>query len=67
LPKPKEHWTVEEYLGFEKTSPIRQERVDGEICVIAGDSKNHNPVESEIFSIINQQLVGNRCRPSLKM
>lgn len=61
LPKLKEYWTVEEYLEFEKTSPVRHEYVDGEIYAMAGESKNHNRIASEMFYIINQHLVGSRC------
>jgi Uma2 family endonuclease len=61
LPKPKEYWTVEEYLEFEKTSPVRHEYVDGEIYAMAGESKNHNRIAGRIFSILDQHLAGSRC------
>lgn len=61
LPKLKEHWTVEEYLEFEKTSPVRHEYVDGEIYAMAGVSKNHNRIALDLSSIINQGLAGSRC------
>lgn len=61
LPKPKEYWTVEEYLEFEKTSPVRHEFVDGEIYAMAGESKNHNRIAGRVFSILDQHLAGGRC------
>jgi Uma2 family endonuclease len=61
LPKLKEYWTVEEYLEFEKTSPVRHEYVDGEIYAMAGESKNHNRIAGRIFSIFDQHLAGSRC------
>ncbi|MGH9835503.1 MAG: Uma2 family endonuclease [Blastocatellia bacterium] len=56
LPQPKEHWAVEEYLEFEKTSPVRYEYVDGQIYVMDGDSKNHNRIAGSLGSILNQHL-----------
>lgn len=61
MPKLKEYWTVEEYLEFEKTSPVRHEYVDGEIYAMAGESKNHNRIALDLSSIINQRLAGSRC------
>ncbi|MGE0127279.1 MAG: Uma2 family endonuclease [Blastocatellales bacterium] len=61
LPKLKEYWTVEEYLEFEKTSPVRHEYVDGEIYAMAGESKNHNRIAFDLSSIINQHLSSDRC------
>ncbi len=56
LPKPKEFWTVEEYLEFEKTSLARHEFVDGQIYVMDGDSKNHNWIAGVLGSILNKRL-----------
>lgn len=61
LPKLKEHWTVEEYLEFEKTSPVRHEYVDGEIYAMAGESKNHNRIAVRLVSIFDQHLGSGRC------
>jgi len=61
LPKPKDYWTVEEYLEFEKTSPVRHEYVNGEIFAMAGESKNHNRIAGRLFSILDQHLAGGRC------
>ncbi len=61
LPRPKEYWTVEEYLEFEKTSPIRHEYVDGQIYAMAGESKNHNRIAADLFTLFNQHLAGSHC------
>ncbi len=61
LPKPKEYWTVEEYLEFEKTSPVRYEYVDGQIYAMAGESKNHNRIAGRLYSIFDQHLAGSHC------
>lgn len=61
LPKPKDYWTVEQYLEFEKTSPVRHEYVNGEIYAMAGDSKNHNRIVGCLISILDQHLADARC------
>jgi len=61
LPRPKEYWTVEEYVEFEKTSPVRHEYVDGELYAMAGESKNHNRIAGSVFSILDQHLAGGQC------
>jgi Uma2 family endonuclease len=61
LPKPKEFWTVEEYLEFEKTSPVRYEYVDGQIYAMAGESKNHNRIAGHLYSIFDQHLANSNC------
>jgi len=61
LPKPKEYWTVEEYLEYEKTSPVRYEYVDGQIYAMAGESKNHNRIAADLFTIVNQHLASGHC------
>ncbi len=60
LPKPKEFWTVEEYLEFEKTSPVRHEYVEGQIYAMDGDSKNHNRIAGGLGSILNKHLADSR-------
>jgi Uma2 family endonuclease len=66
LPKLKEYWTVEDYLNFEKTSPIRHEYIDGEIYAMVGESKNHNRIAADLFTTLNQHLSGGRCEPFIE-
>ncbi len=61
LPQPKEFWTVEEYLEFEKTSQVRHEYVDGQIYLMDGDSKNHNRIAGGLGSLLNQHLADSNC------
>jgi Uma2 family endonuclease len=61
LPKPKEHWTVEEYLEFEKTSPVRYEYVGGQIYAMAGGTKNHNRIADDLGSLFNRRFADGRC------
>lgn len=56
LAKAKSHWTVEEYLAFEKTSPVKHEYVSGQLYAMAGTSKNHNRIAMDLASRLNAQL-----------
>ena len=55
------HWTVEEYLAYELTSPARHEYVDGQLFAMAGESKNHNRAGSDILSKLILGLEGSDC------
>ncbi len=57
----KTHWTVEEYLAFERTSPTRHEFVSGQIYALAGGSKNHNRIALDLAGSLNTQLRGSNC------
>lgn len=55
------HRTVEEYLAYELTSPVRHEYVDGQLFAMAGESKNHNRVGSNILAKLLQGLGSSKC------
>lgn len=55
--KAKPHWTVEEYLAFEKISPVRHEYVSGQLYAMAGGSKNHNRITDDLGAALNRQLM----------
>lgn len=69
--KEREYWTVEEYLEFEKTSPIRHEYVDGRIYPMtgedgqiqgmAGEKKNHNRIALNLAIRLEEHLAGGDC------
>ncbi len=61
LAEAKKYWTVEEYLEFEKPSPIKHEYVDGQIFAVAGESKNHNRIVGDLFLAISQHLTNSKC------
>ncbi|MBS1807672.1 MAG: Uma2 family endonuclease [Acidobacteria bacterium] len=61
LAKAKTHWTVEEYLAFEKTSPVKHEYVSGQIYAMAGTSKNHNRIALNLANSLNNKLQGSSC------
>lgn len=52
------NWTVEKYLAFERTSDTKHEYVDGEIYAMAGGSKNHNRLTSDLFSLLSRRNSG---------
>ena len=54
--KAKSHWTVEEYLEFEKTSPIRHEYVSGQLYAMAGGTKNHNRIAVDLAGVLNRKF-----------
>ncbi len=57
----KTHWTVEEYLAFEKTSPIRHEYVSGQLYAMAGGTKNHNRIALDLAGVLNHKLNRSGC------
>lgn len=69
--KEKEYWTVEEYLEFEKTSPIRHEYVDGRLYPmvgedgqaygVAGEKKTHNRIALNLAVWLDGQLADSNC------
>ena len=59
--KAKPHWTVEEYLEFEKTSPIRHEYVSGQLYAMAGGTENHNRIALDLAGVLNHKLNRSGC------
>jgi Uma2 family endonuclease len=55
--------TVEEYLEFEETSPIRHEYVNGAIYVMNGVSVAHARITRELASAFRGHLRGGPCEP----
>ena len=55
------HWTVEEYLAYEKTSSIRHEYVDGQLFAMAGESKNHNRLAFRVCARLALHLEDGNC------
>jgi Uma2 family endonuclease len=54
--------TVEEYLTFEATSPVRHEYVDGEIYAMSGASRRHSKIAGNIFVRCWTSAPGGQCR-----
>ena len=67
LAESKKHYTVEEYLAFERTSEERHEYHNGEIIplhenseveAMAGASRKHNLISGNVFGEIHHHLKG---------
>jgi len=54
-------YTVEEYLGFERSSAEKHEYIDGQIIAMAGASRKHNLIGVNFSVEIRFQLKGKRC------
>ena len=59
----KRHFTIEEYLEMEKSSPVKHEYYQGEIFAMSGAGLNHNEIFSNVFVEIGNKLKGKPCRP----
>jgi Uma2 family endonuclease len=42
----------EDYLEFEKTSPVKHELVDGQLFVMAGTSERHNRIAGRTYALL---------------
>jgi Uma2 family endonuclease len=55
--------TVDEYLEFEESSPVRHEYVNGEIYEMSGASVAHARIAREMVIAIRNHLRGGPCEP----
>lgn len=53
--------TVEEYLAFEETSPVRHEYVDGYVYAMTGGSLRHNHIALNIYRRLAAAARGGPC------
>ena len=68
VPQEKLFWTVEEYLEFEKTSPVRHEYVDGVLYPVnadfngmAGESRRHNRIAFRLGTRLENHFENTEC------
>ncbi|HEY9718025.1 MAG TPA: Uma2 family endonuclease [Trichormus sp.] len=61
-----EYMTVEEYLKFEETSPIKHEYLDGRIFAMTGSNRRHNCIGGNIFAVLHGFLAGTPCQPFIE-
>src|SRR5438128_1688312 len=59
--QPRNKFTVEEYLDFERSAEERHEYFDGDIIAMAGEKLPHGIVSSNLVVIIGSQLKGTPC------
>ncbi len=59
--EPQRHWTVEEYLAFERQSETKHEYLDGEIFAMSGASRVHNRISWNITVALDPQLESQEC------
>src|SRR5690349_21287688 len=58
----KQHYTVEEYLQMERASNEKHEYYQGEIFAMAGASRRHNIIFSNVIVRTGMQLLNKPCR-----
>ena len=59
---PKKKYSVAEYLELERSSEERSEYLDGDILLMAGESREHADISSNLLREIGNQLKGTACR-----
>jgi Uma2 family endonuclease len=55
--------SVEEYLKYEKDSPVKHEYVDGQLYAMAGGSAAHNRIARNICNYLDDHLAEDKCEP----
>ncbi len=63
-------YSAEEYLEFERSSPEKHEFIDGNVIVMAGESKNHSTINANLTAEIVYKLKGKNCQafsPNMKV
>jgi Uma2 family endonuclease len=59
----KRKYTSEEYLVAERKATFKSEYYKGEIFAMSGASRNHNVINVNFLSYLNNQLKGTHCQP----
>ncbi len=60
-PQPQRHWTVEEYLAYERQAEFRHELIGGEIVAMSGASRIHGRISWDIAGALHPQLASGDC------
>lgn len=55
------YYTLQEYLAREASAEYKSEYYDGEIYAMAGGSRNHNLIEGNVVTILNQGVEHKPC------
>ena len=57
------NYTYAEYLGFEASSNVKHEFLDGQIYAMAGGTPEHAALAAAVITLLGPQLRGGNCRP----
>lgn len=57
------NYTYPEYLGFEASSNVKHEFLDGQIYAMAGGTPEHAALAAAVITLLGPQLRGGECRP----
>jgi Uma2 family endonuclease len=57
------NYTHAEYLGFEASSNVKHEFLDGQIYAMAGGTPEHAALAAAAITLLGPQLLGGACRP----
>lgn len=57
----RKHWTVEEYLEFDRSSEGRHEYLNGEVFAMGGGSENHSLISVNVLRRLSAQLDDRDC------
>ena len=57
------NYTYADYLGFEASSNVKHEFLDGQIYAMAGGTPEHAALAAAAITLLGPQLRGSECRP----
>jgi Uma2 family endonuclease len=57
------NYTYADYLGFEVSSNVKHEFLDGQIYAMAGGTPEHAALAAAVITLLGPQLRGGECRP----
>ena len=57
------NYTYAEYLGFEASSNVKHEFLDGQIYALAGGTPELAALAAAVITLLGPQLLGGECRP----
>ncbi|MDQ2808263.1 MAG: Uma2 family endonuclease [Chloroflexota bacterium] len=60
-PLPQPRYSQEEYLAYERQAEYKSEYIDGQIIAMAGASREHNLVTTNLLRVISNQLLDRPC------
>lgn len=59
--QPERSWTVEEYLAFERSSNVKHEYVEGDVCAMVGATATPNIIVANIIAALHAQTRQREC------